>query len=97
MKKIPIGAHIMIPCVAKPGPFSEEKMVAITAGGLNWFGFVKDDVLEECNGKWFITGSVVGTKSGNLLVRIPGSSPTGNVVEAPRSHIADDPCEKRAS
>jgi hypothetical protein len=97
MKKIPIGATIMIPCVTKPGPFSDEKMVAIKAGGLDWFGFVKDEALVQRGSEWFIACSVVGTKAGDLLVRIPGSSPTGNVVQAPRSNITHDSCEKRAS
>jgi hypothetical protein len=97
MKKIPIGSRIMIPCETKPGPFSDELRVSITAGGLDWFGFVRSEYLAERGGIWFVMGTVVGTKSGILLVRIPGSSPTGNVVHAPRSNVTHDSREKRAT
>ncbi len=97
MKRIPIGSRIMIPCATASGPFSDERRVSITVGGIDWFGFVNSDALAQRGDTWFIPGIVVGTKSGNLLVRLPGSSPTGNVVHAPRSNVTHDTREKRAS
>ena len=97
MKNIPSGSRILIPCEAKPGPFSSEMRVSVTAGGLDWFGFVKRDALVQRGNAWFVYGTVVGTKAGNTLVRIPGSSPTGNVVHAPRRNITHDSGQKRDS
>jgi hypothetical protein len=87
-KSIPIGSRIMFPCTVRPGPFLTEKMVAITTGGLDWFGFVGDEALTNRGDAWFMLGTVIGTRSGDLLVRVPGHSPTGNVIRAPRSNVS---------
>ena len=84
---IPRGSSIIIPCATAAGPFSDEKVVWVTAGGLDWLGFVEADKLQERDRSWFILGTVVGCRSGSAIIRLPGHSPTGNTVRLPRNQI----------
>ena len=97
-RSIAIGDQIWIPCEAKPGPFSDERMIRVTIGANEWVGFVKSDLLRVSkSGESFVSAEIIDVQPGNVLVRIPGNSPIGNVVRAPRSQVKSGSIEARAS
>jgi hypothetical protein len=98
-RTIAIGDQIWIPCEAKPGPFSDEKMIRVTIGANEWVGFVKADLLRvsKSDGASFVSAEIIDVQPGIVLVRIPGNSPVGNVVRAPRSQVKSGSIEARTS
>lgn len=76
---ITCGSHILLSCDVRPGPFSNERLVRISACN-DWCGFVSDTMLlDEHDGKAFVSVKVVGNDpfDNSIRVLIPGESLNG--------------------
>ncbi|MBI3449008.1 MAG: hypothetical protein HY049_08855 [Acidobacteria bacterium] len=76
METLKPGNPVWIPCEVKPGPFSNERMVRVTASREPWVGFVDIRYLKEpiADGRTSILGVVVSVSRESLEARLPGHS-----------------------
>lgn len=77
---INVGDKIWIPCEVKPGPFSDERMVFISSGKDEWFGFVCINNLQKGirSGIDQVLATVTEIKNSMFIARIPGCTPNSN-------------------
>src|SRR4051794_33253512 len=94
-ENIAIGDQIWVPCEVKVGPFSDEKMIRVTIDGEEWVGFVRSDLIRTDHGLFFVSAVVLDVQPSIVLARMPGNSPAGNVVRAPRSQVTSGSIEGR--
>lgn len=63
-----------------------------------WVGFVNERFLGKNGAQWEVHAQVVEVNEDTLLIRIPGHSPTGSIVQAPvRGIDPNGPIEATAS
>ena len=70
------GANMWLPCEVKPGPFSDERMVLVSADDNEWFGFVNVRWLRK-NGSGNqdeVLAKVVDVEGPTFRARIPGNA-----------------------
>jgi|WetSurMetagenome_2_1015567.scaffolds.fasta_scaffold28059_5 hypothetical protein len=70
------GATIWIPCEVKPGPFSNERLVRVTAAGAEWVGFVDERHLKDAHqaGATLVRAKVTSVDAERFEARLPGHS-----------------------
>ena len=70
------GEQAWIPCMATPGPFSDERMIRIETETGEWLGFVDVSSLREKieEGKTFVLAAILEVTGDTLTAIIPGRS-----------------------
>ena len=79
-----IGSKVWLPCEVRPGPFSDERLVRVSADtGPEWVGFVETRWLREplAEGYTEVLSIVVEVRDDTFAARIPGHTPTGQLFE----------------
>lgn len=89
--RIESGSRIWIPCEVFPGPFPDERNVAIDSPVGRWVGFVDTDLLREkiAEGKTAIRLTVVEANEREVSARLPGQTPHSRYLTCSASWIRD--------
>ena len=76
------GARMWVPCEVRPGPFSDERMVLVTAEDSKWLGFVNVRWLKKhgSEDKDEVLARVVDVRGSTFLARIPGNGLQSGLV-----------------
>lgn len=78
--KLDAGKRVWIPCEVKPGPFSNERMVRVSAGGADWLGFVELQHLKHTitEGQTYVRVLVVEVENDHFRANLPGHAFAGS-------------------
>lgn len=81
------GMRVWIPCEVKPGPFSNERMVRVTADGREWLNFVQVHLLREeiQEGATFVVGTVDCVRGDEFIALLPGENLGSRYFRGPLS------------
>lgn len=74
-----VGQLVNVPCIVKPGPFSEERLVSFDTLHGPITGFVKADCL-RFNSEWLLFGTVLKISKDVVEVLVNGSFFTTNGI-----------------
>ena len=82
------GARMWLPCEVKPGPFSDERMVLIKAGGNEWLGFVNVRWLKKHGSQDTdeVLAKVVDVDGPTFQARIPGNALQTRLIQGRVEH-----------
>lgn len=83
MAMLEVGAGVWLPCEVKPGPFSDERMVLVSLGGNQWFGFVNTKWLREGieQGADLVLAKVTEISGDSFTAIVPGNAPNPSVIQ----------------
>jgi len=83
------GRIVWIPCEAKPGPFSDERLVRIVSESGEWVGFVnigdlRDPVME---GSTFVRAVIVNVEGSRFNAKVAGEPVTSSLFQGTLSKV----------
>ena len=84
-----VGQQIWIPCEIKPGAFSDESLVRVSAGENEWVGFVPSASLQFRGNRHFILASVVEVSDDEVSLQFSGHALTPTLFQDRISRLTE--------
>jgi hypothetical protein len=67
------GELVGVPCTSQPGPFPDERLIAVETHDGLLSGFVKQDHLHVADDRVFVMGVVLEARDDSIAVKLFGS------------------------